>query len=957
MASAIAFMGVLAGCGDDVVVEPDPSISLTPPSASLQVGQSAQFSASVSGLANKTVTWSSSDAAKATVDATGKVTAVAAGTASIIAKASDPNIQASAIVTITAVNKGVSKVEIAPNNAIIKQGDFIQLAANVTRDPGVAGTVTWTSSATAVATVDATGKVTGVTNGSAVITAASTVDPTVTGTAAITIRALQPAQISIQKITTGNTATPVNFNNVVGQIDVTLNVVPGDQTVTKAEVLIDGVAACSQNLSVAESEQLRLAAAFEDVQAVDIVCSINTADFNATTGAVKYANGVRQLTARATIGGTTPGNVATPSQALTFNNQSGFIATLANTSTNAGFPASAINATTGQNWVQGSMTLTLTAVNYAGGGATVSGVSGSFLTAGTQAVPASHVFAQVAPAAGTQVFTIAYPNSGTTALNTVAYQSPAAGEFPIITGSVLSNGQGGPTNILNLPATAAALGLTPLAPTRLDNVAPAAAAVNTGFPTWVNAAFAFTPAAIYTAGADAGVDAVKTDFYYVLGALPTTGGACNVTGMTKVTKGSDVPESIISDYRTRAVSYDLLGNATCADVSVAGGTPFGADFTPPAGVTIAGVADQATFNNTATASGTNYVISSTGDNASGISATTPALVSILRVNSTGANTCVIGATTACNQMAQPGTASITGASAGEGYYTLTAQMQDNAANVAPATPFVRTFLVDATQPSFTGNVGMAAQYTGNAPAAFSNLVITDNLDLARLFGRVNYTNLGNLQYADQTIGAFGTPLEKSFSGTYTIPSLIRCINAAGDFTQQAGSEATQATFFAVDQAGNQGQVSPVAGALQAALADCGAVGNLTAPAAITAFADSAVNYGTGKTQVSIAGTTTTVNSASVGLTAITTVTLDNAPEPFTRVEFYYEQSAGNWVKIGQSGAGVLNQTVTTRTWTYKFTWDPDATVPVNATTNVIAIGIDAQGDAVRTAGIQVNVAP
>ena len=47
-----------------------------------------------------------------------------------------------------------------------------------------------------------------------------------------------PAQISIQKVTVaGNPGTPVDFNNVRGQIDVTLNLEPGDQTVTKVEVL------------------------------------------------------------------------------------------------------------------------------------------------------------------------------------------------------------------------------------------------------------------------------------------------------------------------------------------------------------------------------------------------------------------------------------------------------------------------------------------------------------------------------------------------------------------------------------------------------------------------------------------------------------------------------------------------------------------------------------------------
>jgi len=960
MAGALAFAGVLAGCGDDVTVAPDPQLDLSPPNATIAVGQSVTFSATVTGTTNKAVTWASSDAAKASVDANGKVTGVAAGVATITATATGAQLTKSALVTVTPVNKGVTKVEIAPNTAILKAGDFQQLTANVTRDPGVAGTVTWASSATGIATVDATGKVTAVSNGSAVITAASTVDPTVSGTAAITVRPIQLAQISIQAVTKGGTTQPVNFNNVTGQIDVVLNVDPGEERVTKVDVNLDGTSACTRNLSASESEALRTAAAFENVEAVDIVCSINTAQFNATTGAVKFLNGAHTLSASGSIAGPPARTITATDQAITLNNASGFIAEITNTNTNAGFPNSAINPTTGQNWVGGNMTLKLTAVNYTAGGATVAAVSGSFLTGGTQPVPAAHTFAGVAPAAGTQVFTIAYPNSGTTALNTVGYQSPAAGEFPIVTGSVLSTGLAGPTTMLNDPANAAAQGLTAITPTRLDNAAPAAAAVNTGFPTWVNAAFTFTAATIYTAGADAGVDNVKTDFYYIGGsaALPTTGGACDVTGMTKVTKGSDLAETIISAYKPRAVSYDALGNATCADMSVAGGTPFGADFTAPANVTFAGVADQATFNNTGTASGTSYVLSSTGDNASGISATTPGLVSIVRVNSTGANTCVVGATTACNQQAAAGTASITGASTGEGYYTLTAQMTDNAANVAPTAPFVRTFLVDATAPTFTGNIGLAALYTGNAPAAFTGLSISDNLDLGKLFGVVQYTTAGvNIQYADQALGSFGTPLEKSFSGSYTIPSLIRCVYAPNTFAANNANKAQNIILTAQDVAGNQQNNTPVAGALAAAVENCGAVGNLTAPAAINTFNPSAPSYGTGKTQVDIDGATlATASSTTVGLSVVADVTLDNSPEPFSKVEFYFLNGAGNLVKIGQAGAGVLNQTVTNRTWTYSFTWDPDATIPAG-TVNVFAIGIDAQGDAVVTTAIAVTTVP
>ena len=119
---------------------------------------------------------------------------------------------------------------------------------------------------------------------------------------------------------------------------------------------------------MSESQQLSLAAVFADVQAIDVVCQINTAEFNATTGAVKYANGIRQLTAKATIGGSQPGNIATPSTALTFNNANGFAAT----SVFTGTTATATN-TPGFVYKRGGMTVTVVPVVYSGGLAIATG--------------------------------------------------------------------------------------------------------------------------------------------------------------------------------------------------------------------------------------------------------------------------------------------------------------------------------------------------------------------------------------------------------------------------------------------------------------------------------------------------------------------------------------------------------------------------------------------------------
>jgi len=56
MAGALAFAGVLAGCGDDVTVSNPTTVTVTPPSASIPVGGTVTFTAAVTGdVANKTV--------------------------------------------------------------------------------------------------------------------------------------------------------------------------------------------------------------------------------------------------------------------------------------------------------------------------------------------------------------------------------------------------------------------------------------------------------------------------------------------------------------------------------------------------------------------------------------------------------------------------------------------------------------------------------------------------------------------------------------------------------------------------------------------------------------------------------------------------------------------------------------------------------------------------------------
>jgi uncharacterized protein YjdB len=151
------------------------SVSVSPTSATRQVGQSAQFSAELRDaggnvLTGRTVTWSSSNPAIATVNSTGVVQALAPGNATITATSEEKS--GSATFTVTPVP--VASVAVTPQESRIAPGEGVQLTA-VLRDANnnvlTGRTVTWTSSNVAVAIVDGNGSVRAVAPGRATITA------------------------------------------------------------------------------------------------------------------------------------------------------------------------------------------------------------------------------------------------------------------------------------------------------------------------------------------------------------------------------------------------------------------------------------------------------------------------------------------------------------------------------------------------------------------------------------------------------------------------------------------------------------------------------------------------------------------------------------------------------------------------------------------------------------------
>ncbi len=148
-------------------------VTLDKTSVSLEVGATLTLTATVSpdNADNKTVTWSSSDEAVATVDENGKVTAVAVGNVTITAKAGDKTAECK--VTISAKIIAVESITFDESSLSLLVGDSKTLTATVSPENADNKTVTWSSSDEAIATVDENGKVTAVAAGTATIKASA----------------------------------------------------------------------------------------------------------------------------------------------------------------------------------------------------------------------------------------------------------------------------------------------------------------------------------------------------------------------------------------------------------------------------------------------------------------------------------------------------------------------------------------------------------------------------------------------------------------------------------------------------------------------------------------------------------------------------------------------------------------------------------------------------------------
>ena len=169
------------------------TVEVTPPTATVPVGQTVQLTATPQDstdapLPDRPVTWTSDNPAIVSVDVNGLATGKTPGSATITAT-SEGKSGVSYISVTEIPSVPVASVTVSPPTATVEVDQTVQLTAtpkDANGSPLTGRTVTWSSSATAVAIVNGSGLVTGRASGAATITSTSEGQR---GTAEVTVTA------------------------------------------------------------------------------------------------------------------------------------------------------------------------------------------------------------------------------------------------------------------------------------------------------------------------------------------------------------------------------------------------------------------------------------------------------------------------------------------------------------------------------------------------------------------------------------------------------------------------------------------------------------------------------------------------------------------------------------------------------------------------------------------------
>ncbi len=175
------------------------SITLNHTTRSLIINETTTLTATVSpaNATDPTYVWESSNEAIATVNSSGVVTALAEGTANITATANDASgVVGTCVVTVSP--RLVTNISVLPATlSLVIDETSNPLTATVIPNNATDPTYVWESSNTAVATVDNSGVVTALAEGTANITATANDASGIVGTCVVTVTPIMPNSVSI----------------------------------------------------------------------------------------------------------------------------------------------------------------------------------------------------------------------------------------------------------------------------------------------------------------------------------------------------------------------------------------------------------------------------------------------------------------------------------------------------------------------------------------------------------------------------------------------------------------------------------------------------------------------------------------------------------------------------------------------------------------------------------------
>jgi len=825
----------LVSCSEDVVAPFVPvvhDLKIFPNPATIRVGEDLLMVAQVdadSG-ANIALVWTTSDPRRVQVTATGIVTGISVGPAAItVRSASDQRFSVVVPVSVQPRYTGIKGISAAPATLNLIPGQTQGIAATVAADPDVNRAVAFSSENPAIATISPAGVVTAVSVGLTLVAVRSVIDSSMTVSVPVTVRSPNAARVSIQAITTQGTNNPVNLQSVRGQVDVLVNIEPGERTLARVDLVINNngrdtvVASQTFAVGVKTAEALGVDSA-KTLQAAVIVQSFRTDAFNPVTGAVAFLNAPTIIKAVAVEIGPA-GSVqqsATSSVATQLANLDGFILSvrpLASTLTPTALDAN------GRRWFQAArgLEITSTPVLFSGRGL------------GTRIIsyPGDSPIASLSSTkSGVAVDTLQLPGNFSSLASGAGYVS---GQLPSVLASdvsgngialvpALPNGDGG--GVLNAQATF--INGTRLEGIRVDNAPPPAPTLTisnaqNNSNNWVNGSYQFA-SGISNLLQDAGVG------------LPANGNAATVASSgliflvgspnqpdTVQAIGTDqlFPSNTNTEYSVEAQLADRLGNVrrvSLTPTTAHPGARFGVDKLPPTlryaqgsltGLTLVSTNADSVFTSSTGSVGPRAFAIDVIDDRSGLPDGRVAikLTRFAPPNPTntflGTTTCIIGTGAACTPLLgtfanvlpdnfRQSTIFIDGGSGLEGYFTFSAQAQDRAGNLSELRS--KRALIDAgtglSAPFITG-LGVSGVLIGGDTARFLALA-TDNVELAQGGIVIAYPNLPGtsriLAYGTPLLGGraigvkFDTLLHTPIGGAhpaFVIPTFIRGLEVVG----------------------------------------------------------------------------------------------------------------------------------------------------------------------------------